>query len=147
MKLANLSLTCLLLPALSFASPSGPNIVDMTIVNNTDTAFTYTSTVGANPGNNFQFDNTVIAPHSTSHIYGSDTVDFDLCGVLVFHDDKGKDDSLLVLDQRAFHMGQPVFALGSADFTAKTSKIVHNPSESPSALNVVAATVTIEAAK
>jgi hypothetical protein len=142
---ASIFATAMLASSLSVAHSQTSYTMDLTLVNSSDSAITYTGEKGENPGNVFTVTPDVIPPQGTAEVTGVITQDFDLSATLTFTDDMGGTANLVVLDPRQFHNVQPIFEMSLDDkYVAAVVSRVRNPHIAPRDLFLTSVVVNIE---
>jgi hypothetical protein len=137
-------LLSMLVSVSSFAQPLTDYTLDLTVVNSSNSDLTYVGVKGQNPGNVFTVTPAVIPAHGTAQITGVIEKDFDLSGMLLFTDNTGNKNGLLVLDPRKFHSSEPQFEIAlNSNFESTITSKTANPHEQARDLQLTAATVSI----
>ncbi len=126
------------------AAAPNTKTVALTVINNTNTTFTYTGVTGQNPGNTFSLDKQSIAPHQSAIITGTITQDDDLAGLMHFSDNNNHDTILVVIDPRNMHSMQPVFEMRNSLYYSTMQSETHGDPSKPRELAVTAVTIAVK---
>lgn len=112
----------------------------LTLENKSSEVLEWEQTLVNNPGNTLQVKQDKIFPGETGIIIGAISQNFDLSGTIIF---KG-DIRLRVLDQRFYHMGQPIFRIMAPRVESEVISKTLNSHKAPRLLQWTATHVVVE---
>lgn len=131
----------------TFALPNGaPNVLKLTIKNNSPEILHYTGVTHTSLGSVFIINATAIFPGGEALVTCTSSPYYDLMGQLHFNDAAGNGNLLTIIDRRLMHFSPPTFSMLNNQFVSfvESKKFNAEDSNNPRALSYIEAKVIIE---
>lgn len=114
------------------------------VKNKSQETLTFTGLSASKPGNEITVIPQAIKPGEEAVITAIKTLNTDIAAYVDFADTLGNKVPLLIVDQRQFHSGQPIFNVTTPNYYSKLSgNLVRNPNIGPLFLTILEARLEI----